>query len=88
MFASIVEWDNLWLAYRKAAKGKRGTGSAARYEVQVTAQAVGFLADIALEFEQSYRLAVKAWLKGFLAGILDYHKIHEMGHTTLYQTVV
>ena len=35
MFASIVEWDNLWLAFRKAAKGKRGTASAAGFEYQV-----------------------------------------------------
>jgi retron-type reverse transcriptase len=35
MFASIVEWDNLWLAYRKAAKGKRSTASVARFEFQV-----------------------------------------------------
>lgn len=35
MFASIVSWDNLWLAYRKAAKGKRGKASAARFEFQV-----------------------------------------------------
>lgn len=35
MYASIVEWDNLWLAFRKAAKGKRGTASAAGFEFQV-----------------------------------------------------
>jgi retron-type reverse transcriptase len=34
MYASIVDWDNLWLAYRKAARGKRGTASVARFEIQ------------------------------------------------------
>ncbi len=36
MFDSIVAWDNLWLAYRKAAKGKRGKTSAARFEYRLT----------------------------------------------------
>ena len=35
MYASIVEWDNLWLAYRNAARGKRGGVSTARFEFQV-----------------------------------------------------
>jgi retron-type reverse transcriptase len=35
MFASITEWDNLWLAYKAAAKGKRSTASVARFEFQV-----------------------------------------------------
>jgi hypothetical protein len=35
MYASICEWDNLWLAYKVAAKGKRGTASVARFEFQV-----------------------------------------------------
>jgi len=35
MFTSIVQWDNLWLAYRKAARGKRSTASVARFEFQV-----------------------------------------------------
>jgi hypothetical protein len=29
---SVVTWDNLWLAYRKAAKGKRGVASTARFD--------------------------------------------------------
>ena len=32
MYAQICEWDNLYLAWRKAAKGKRGKGPAARFE--------------------------------------------------------
>jgi RNA-directed DNA polymerase len=35
-FARIVSWDNLLLAYRKAAKGKRGRESAALFEYQLT----------------------------------------------------
>ncbi len=35
MYASIVAWDNLWLAYRRAAKGKRGGAGVARFEFQV-----------------------------------------------------
>jgi hypothetical protein len=35
MFASIVAWDNLWLAYRQAARGKRGGTAVARFELQV-----------------------------------------------------
>jgi retron-type reverse transcriptase len=34
-FNSIVEWENLWLAFRKAAKGKRGHLAAAEFEQQV-----------------------------------------------------
>jgi RNA-directed DNA polymerase len=35
MFEEITTWDNLWLAYRKAACGKRRRGSAAAFEHQV-----------------------------------------------------
>jgi RNA-directed DNA polymerase len=35
LFEAIVAWDNLWLAYRKAAKGKRGLSPAAAFEHQV-----------------------------------------------------
>lgn len=35
MWDSICAWENLWLAYRRAAKGKRGTASTARFEYQV-----------------------------------------------------
>lgn len=34
-FNAITAWDNLWLAYRLAARGKRRTGSAAAFEHQV-----------------------------------------------------
>ena len=32
MYAQLTSWDNLLLAYRKAAKGKRGKGNVARFE--------------------------------------------------------
>jgi len=32
VYAQICSWDNLLLAYRKAARGKRGKGPAARFE--------------------------------------------------------
>lgn len=35
MFKAVTAWDNLWLAYRKAARGKRRRGSAAAFEHQV-----------------------------------------------------
>ncbi|MEA3274246.1 MAG: hypothetical protein U9Q81_02905, partial [Pseudomonadota bacterium] len=35
MFDAITAWDNLWLAYRQAARGKRRSGSEAAFEYQV-----------------------------------------------------
>jgi len=35
LYSSVVEWDNLWLAWRKAAKGKRGGANVAAFELQV-----------------------------------------------------
>lgn len=35
MFDAITHWDNLWRAYRSAARGKRRRGSAAAFEHQV-----------------------------------------------------
>jgi len=35
VFASLYDWNNLWLAYRKAAKGKRGHPPAAQFEHRV-----------------------------------------------------
>lgn len=35
MYASITAFDNLWLAYRKAAKGKRGKATVAQFAFQV-----------------------------------------------------
>ncbi len=46
MYASITEWDNLWLAYRKAARGKRGGTSVARFELQVADRLVELQAEL------------------------------------------
>lgn len=35
LYQRIITWDNLWLAWRKAAKGKRGHGPAAAFEYQL-----------------------------------------------------
>lgn len=35
LWQQITSWDNLWLAYHKAAKGKRGHGPAATFEFQL-----------------------------------------------------
>jgi RNA-directed DNA polymerase len=35
LYAQIITWNNLHLAYRKAAKGKRGQGPAARFEYKL-----------------------------------------------------
>jgi RNA-directed DNA polymerase len=46
MYASIVDWDNLWLACRLAAKGKRGTPAVARFEYQVADRLVELQAEL------------------------------------------
>lgn len=48
----ITAWDNLWLAYRKAAKGKRGRIPAAGFEHQVADKLVRLQAELR---EKSYR---------------------------------
>ncbi|MBI1876898.1 MAG: hypothetical protein HYR94_01445 [Chloroflexi bacterium] len=35
LYEQITGWDNLHLAYKKAAKGKRGKGPAARFEYRL-----------------------------------------------------
>ena len=47
MYASVIAWDNLWLAYRKAARGKRGAVSAARFEYQVADHLAELQAELA-----------------------------------------
>lgn len=46
MYASITEWDNLWLAYRKAARGKRGAASVAGFEIQAADHLVEIQAEL------------------------------------------
>jgi RNA-directed DNA polymerase len=36
LYRKIVEWDNLWLAWRKASRGKRGHGPAAAFEFNLS----------------------------------------------------
>lgn len=38
LYDNITDWDNLWLAFRKAARGKRRKQSAAAFEYQVADQ--------------------------------------------------
>jgi hypothetical protein len=46
MFREITAWDNLWLAYRKAARGKRRRASAAAFEHQVADRLLALQADL------------------------------------------
>jgi hypothetical protein len=46
MYASICEWENLWLAWRKARRGKRATRSAAAFEFQVADRLVALQDDL------------------------------------------
>lgn len=46
MYASVTEWDNLWLAYRAAARGKRGGANVARFELQVADHLVELQAEL------------------------------------------
>jgi retron-type reverse transcriptase len=48
MFAAITTWDNLWLAFQKAARGKRRRGSAAAFEHQVADRLIALQADLRL----------------------------------------
>lgn len=46
-FRRIIDWDNLWLAWRKAARGKRGQAAPAFFDYQ--------LADRLLEIQEALR---------------------------------
>jgi len=46
MYASIIDWDNLWLAYRVAARGKRGAAAVARFEIQAADHLVELQAEL------------------------------------------
>lgn len=52
MFDSITTWDNLWLAYRQAARGKRRNGSAAAFEHQLADRLIALQHDLQA---QTYR---------------------------------
>jgi retron-type reverse transcriptase len=47
MWQSLISWENLWLAYRQAARGKRGRAAAATFEHQVADRLIRLQADLA-----------------------------------------
>ena len=49
MFDAITRWDNLWRAYRLAARGKRKTGSAAVFEHQLADRLIALQCELRLE---------------------------------------
>ena len=49
LFNSVTAWDNLWLAYHKAARGKRRRGSAAAFEHQVADRLIALQGDLRLK---------------------------------------
>ena len=49
MFEAVTAWDNLWLAYRKAARGKRRRASAAAFEHQVADRLITLQDDLRRE---------------------------------------
>ena len=48
-YADVYEWDNLYRAYRKAAKGKRGRPAAAGFEYQLEDNLVHLQEELAAE---------------------------------------
>ncbi len=46
MYASICAWDNLWLAWRRAARGKRSTRTVAAFEFQLADRLVELRHDL------------------------------------------
>lgn len=52
MWQELISWDNLWQAFRKAAKGKRGRAAAAGFEHQVADRLLALQAELR---ERTYR---------------------------------
>jgi retron-type reverse transcriptase len=52
LYSRVIDWSNLLVAYRKAAKGKRGKGSAAAFEHQVADRMLELQSELA---DFSYR---------------------------------
>lgn len=46
LFDAVTSWDNLWLAYRKAARGKRRKSSTAAFEHQVADRLLALQSDL------------------------------------------
>ena len=51
-YAQVYDWDNLYLAWRKAARGKRGRVAAARFEYHLEDNLVTLQEELAA---QTYR---------------------------------
>lgn len=58
MWQDMITWDNLWLAFRKAAKGKRGGGSAANFEHQVADRLLALHAELRNKTYRPARIAI------------------------------
>jgi retron-type reverse transcriptase len=52
MYASLVAWDNLYLAYRKAARGKRGHPNVAQFEYRLEENLIQLQEELADETYQ------------------------------------
>jgi RNA-directed DNA polymerase len=52
LFAQVVDWSNLLLAYRKASRGKRGKTSAATFEYQVADKLLTLQAELTAQTYQ------------------------------------
>jgi hypothetical protein len=60
LFPELIRFDNLWQAYRKAAKGKRGKAPVAAFELDLEGNLLQLQSDLA---DRSYRPG-------------DYHSFH------------
>lgn len=49
LFEAVMAWDNLWLAYRKAARGKRRRASTAAFEHQIADRLIALQSDLRLK---------------------------------------
>lgn len=52
LYTQLCSWDNLYLAYRKAARGKRGKGPAARFEYRLEDNLIALQTELV---EQTYQ---------------------------------
>ncbi len=46
LFPRIISWENLWQAYHKAARGKRGKMAAAAFEFQIADRLLALQAEL------------------------------------------
>ena len=52
MFDDLISWDNLWLAYQKASKGKRGQPNVAAIEYRLEENLLALQAELAAQIYQ------------------------------------